>query len=361
MAAYHELTAWLRADVPTLKLSRDALDEARRHGVHLLVADRAGRAGRGLVDGFDELARELRAAAIVEALRTHELRRVVVALADHDISALLFKGAALAHSVYPQPYLRPSTDSDILIRPRDRDTFFDILRRMGYQPEARTTGDLIMPQRCMTRRAGPLTHVIDVHWKLVNPVLYADRLTFDTLWSNAVGVPSLSTSARMPDLADHLLISCLHRLAHHQNTSHLIWLYDIHLLASGLDERRRRSVVERGRASHLEGVCHVGLTMAEDAFGGVDSLLRQAFAAAGDRDAVPDAFLSPDASQVSLLQQDWRALRGLKPRLRLLREHLFPPVAYVRTVYPRIPAALVPLAYLLRVVRGAPKWFGSRT
>jgi hypothetical protein len=60
---------------------------------------------------------------------------------------------------------------------------------------------------------------------------------------------------------------------------------------------------------------------------------------------------------VSLLKEDWRALDGVRPRLRLLREHLFPPVAYIRSIYPRIPAPLIPLAYLLRVLRGAPKWF----
>jgi hypothetical protein len=352
---YDELTAWFRGDGAG-QMGRSALDEARRHGVHLLVAHRAGAAGSERIDGYAELARELRTSAVLEAARAHELQRVIETLADSGVCTLVFKGAALAYSVYPEPYLRPSSDFDILIRAGDCEHAFEVLRESGYEPEARITSDLIMPQRCMTRRAGRITHTLDVHWKLVNPVLYSDRLTFDGLWSNAVAVPRLSGHARMPALADHLLISCLHRIAHHQNANHLIWLYDIHLLASCLDPLQYTSVIARARAAKLERVCHVGLVMA-DAIFGVEPWLVSAFAAAAASDSIAGAFLSPQAAQVSLLKEDWRALDGVRPRLRLLREHLFPPVAYIRSIYPRIPAPLIPLAYLLRVLRGAPKWF----
>ena len=155
----------------------------------------------------------------------------------------MFKGAALAYSVYPEPYLRPSSDFDILIRTGDRERAFNVLSHAGYEPAARITGDLIMPQRCMTRRADLVTHTLDVHWKLVNPVLYSERLTFDALWAGAVSVPRLTLPARMPTPADHLLISCLHRIAHHQNADDLLWLYDIHLLARALDEHQRQAAM----------------------------------------------------------------------------------------------------------------------
>ena len=48
---------------------------------------------------------------------------------------------------------------------------------------------------------------------------------------------------------------------------------------------------------------------------------------------------------------------SLHHRLQLIREHLFPQRAYVRASYDRWPEILLPLAYLDRIVRGAPKWF----
>jgi putative nucleotidyltransferase-like protein len=352
MNPYNELTGWLRGDVTT-PLSQAALDEARHHAMHLVVAERGHVAD-------DQLVREVRAAVIVEAARTEELRRIAGALGAARVRTLWFKGAALAYSIYPRPDVRPSADSDLLIQLSDRELVLGLFTRLGYEPEAKITGDLIMAQRCVTRRNGPLTHAIDIHWKLVNPLRYADVLTFDDLWPISVNLPALSQAARMPSLADHLVISCLHRVAHHQNTSHLLWLYDIHLLVRSLDEQQRQSAIMRARACNLNAVCHLGLTMAHEAFGGVDSSFLEAFNRQDAGDPIARAFLSPESNQMELVRQDWRELKGVGPRLRLVRQHLFPPAAYIRSIYPRVPAPLLPLAYALRVLRGAPRWFAPR-
>jgi hypothetical protein len=63
---------------------------------------------------------------------------------------------------------------------------------------------------------------------------------------------------------------------------------------------------------------------------------------------------------MALTRQDWRELKGVGPRLRLVRQHLFPSAAYIRSIYPRVPTVLLPLAYAARVFRGAPKWFAPR-
>ena len=53
---------------------------------------------------------------------------------------------------------------------------------------------------------------------------------------------------------------------------------------------------------------------------------------------------------------DLAALTSWRSKLALVREHVCPPIAYMRTKYP-VPADLLPLAYLHRIVRGAPRWF----
>lgn len=62
-------------------------------------------------------------------------------------------------------------------------------------------------------------------------------------------------------------------------------------------------------------------------------------------------------AQVDVLWSDVSALPGWRARASLVREHLFPPVAYMRSHYTSWPATALPLAYLQRIVLGAPKWF----
>ena len=60
---------------------------------------------------------------------------------------------------------------------------------------------------------------------------------------------------------------------------------------------------------------------------------------------------------MDVARADLMMLSSWRQRFALVREHLFPPVAYMRTKYAGCPAVLLPLAYLYRIVRGAPKWF----
>ena len=72
-------------------------------------------------------------------------------------------------------------------------------------------------------------------------------------------------------------------------------------------------------------------------------------------------FLGGGLRQVDLLRGDLSTLVGWRARLGLLSGHLFPNVAYMRSRYPRWPAAALPVAYIHRIVRGIPKWFRRAT
>jgi hypothetical protein len=61
-------------------------------------------------------------------------------------------------------------------------------------------------------------------------------------------------------------------------------------------------------------------------------------------------------TRLHVLTSDLVEARSWRRRARLLREHLFPPRAYMRQAYAGCPAALLPLAYIARIVRGAPTW-----
>jgi hypothetical protein len=69
------------------------------------------------------------------------------------------------------------------------------------------------------------------------------------------------------------------------------------------------------------------------------------------------SFLGGGLRQVDLLRGDLLMHEGWRARLSFLGGHLFPNASYMKSIYPRWPAAVLPIAYIDRIVRGAPKWF----
>src|SRR5438105_1544728 len=156
------------ADAPSL------LEAARIHRVHHLIAWRIVRHGGILESWFGAAAKdvleEARSESLTEVAGNPELCRVLEHLSAVDgARPVLFKGAALAHSHYPEPWLRPRLDADILISPASVPASLDALERAGYQPQTATSGTLVVSQASLDRtdRFG-ITHSLDVHWQIAN-------------------------------------------------------------------------------------------------------------------------------------------------------------------------------------------------
>jgi hypothetical protein len=98
------------------------LDTARAEGVLALCHDRLRRS-----PAWEHYPETLRAAltrhtyqeVAVEMMRAAELREVLTALARAGLPVLLLKGAALAHTLYPEPHLRERCDTDLLLPSRN--------------------------------------------------------------------------------------------------------------------------------------------------------------------------------------------------------------------------------------------------
>ena len=79
-------------------------------------------------------------------------RSVVDALAAAGVPALITKGTALAYTVYPQPWLRPRTDTDLLVRHEDVPAASLALQACGYtRSDALSTGELVSHQYAFER------------------------------------------------------------------------------------------------------------------------------------------------------------------------------------------------------------------
>jgi hypothetical protein len=333
---------------------------AADHGVSALLWN--------ALDGVDEAAhvREqlttiARAAVAREILVQRDLQTVTNALAADGVQALVVKGTALAYTCYPQAWLRPRVDTDLLVRLEDVTAAARVLDRVGYtRSNATNTGSLVSHQISFERRdASGATHVLDLHWKLVNPQIVADALPFDALWSTSRTAPRLGRTVRVPGTVASIAIACLHRLAHHQGHDRLVWLYDIHLLARTCSRREWEQLREFARAHKLAGLCVDGLRAARDAFGfevpaDVEAALDEASAGEPSR-----IYLERQVTKSDVLVSDLRSLPSWRARLRLLREHVLPPAAFIQERYQTRTRMLLPALYLHRLITGASRWVRS--
>jgi hypothetical protein len=294
-----------------------------------------------------------------DLIREAEIRRAIEAFAAEGISPLLLKGAHLAYGWYERSDLRPRIDTDLLVAPDARDDVNRILLAIGYQSPSHATGALLTYQAAYPKRRDQLLiHVFDVHWRIANPQAFGAVLSFDELARAAVPVPQLGPAARAPSAADALFLACVHRVAHHFDSNRIIWLYDIHLIATGLTAAGWQHFLGLVEERKVAAVCRRSLERTINRFRTevpaavlADPRLRPSPAAEPTA-----AYLAPRRRHVHNVVNDLQALPRWRDRVRLVREHLFPSSRYMREVYGLSSRTPLPLLYAHRAVRGAWRW-----
>jgi hypothetical protein len=346
-----------RAPVADLAaIDRDVIwTAADRHGVTPLLAERLSECA-ALPPALASRVRQLvQQYVATDLLQETALRECVDALAAAGEVALLIKGALLAYTHYPRPDLRPRIDTDLLIAVARRPAVDTILTRLGYEADVRASSDFVLYQQTYVK---PLpdgeAHVIDVHWRLSNPEVFRSVLTFDEMNAASIAVPALGNAARGLSDVHALLVACVHRVAHHRDDERLIWLYDIHLLASRLNAEEWAEVASLAADRRVMAVCASGLQRASRHFG---TAIPDTFTDhAGGDDEVTAKYLEPHRAQVNAVVDDLRSLPTWADRVRLMREYAFPPRRYMREIYAPASASPLPWLYVRRMVFGARRW-----
>jgi len=304
-----------------------------------------------------------RTLAVLDTVRTRELRTVVTTLAGiKGAKPVVFKGAALAHSHYAAPWLRPRLDTDVLISPSSVGLAFGALEAIGYQRAVSTSGELVLSQAPLTRTDSfGVEHALDLHWRIANWQVIAAVLSHDDVASRAVTLAAAGADGRAASNPDALLIACLHRAAHHRDSGELLWLYDIHLLAEQMSDSDWSAVVAVAERGAVKALVRRGLSLALDRFQTrIPNRVLQELDTAADAAPEPSTvYLSGDLRLVDGLLSDLRSLPARK-RARLLAEHLFPPATYIRQRYRATTRASMAFYYVRRIASGLPRWFAAR-
>ena len=338
----------------------EILEACVDQGVSSLVSRRV-RALSSDCDWPPAVREGLAAAAAAEAAREvlcrRELVAVLNALSDAGVSPILLKGTALAYSLYPEPHLRPRCDTDLIVPHAAVNTVRGTLTRIGYASPPYCDGELLFHQVPFrkTDRLG-VVHRLDLHWKISTQAMFADVLPVEELAKTAVPVPALGPHARTAGRVHALLLACLHAVMHHRNEERLIWMHDIHLLASDLPPVDFDRFAQLAIAGRVATVCAHTLNLVRTRLGTPVPAETMATLGAPLNKEATSAYLRPARRWRHELVSNLWGLPRWRDRRRLLREILFPAPSYMLDVYgvPRGSrgTVLLPLLYLHRSVRG---------
>jgi hypothetical protein len=199
---------------------------------------------------------------------SHVLERVAESVEGRGVAVLAVKGAGLAHTVYPKPWLRPMSDIDLLVRPGERGAVMAGLVRGGFTlvpaPRERRWSRALLDETVLQIAVSRYRWTLELHHGLDKVV--SRPVPYDDIRQRSVALPRFG-SLRAPSLEDHVLLVCLHATA--SVIAHPIALLDLELLLEagadlGLVVRRatrwrlRSALYLCLAALHALGSHHVG-------------------------------------------------------------------------------------------------------
>jgi len=332
------------------------------HGVSALLNEQLYRSENWPADLREAIHDRAIAQAVWELRHQQVLTRVHATLADIGVQPVLFKGTALAYSLYLDPMLRVRGDTDIIISSAERRRVHDVLTSLGFERDMGVSGEFISYEaNYALTTANTGTHNIDLHWRINNSELLSRLFSYEELLERAIRLPNLCVHALGVSPVHALLLACMHRAAHKQNpyyvdgvayysADRLIWLYDVHLLAESLSSTQWHEVVRLAKEKGLCATCLDGIELARASFHtSCPDFVLTGLTGSGTEE-LSETYLN--ASKLSQQWMDFCALDGFSSRLRLLRELFFPSIAYMQRKYPQAQPGWLPAFYVRRAFDG---------
>lgn len=355
--------AILRGESAPWRASEDAaeiaafLARAEYHGVQPLLHERLHDAYGWPAGALLRLREQAIGQAVWEMRHQQVLSEVLANLAGAGMRPLLFKGTALAYSLYDNPVLRARGDTDLIVPPADRDGAVAVLGTLGFKRFTAASRDSSSYQAAYTLG----DHTLDLHWRVNDSELLSRLFTYDELRARATPLPALSPDAWAPGPVHAVLLACLHRAMHMETPyysdgvayfsgNRLIWLYDIHLLAQAMTGEQWDDFVEIADRKGLRAICLDAFERTQACFNtAVPDRVRDALTRPGPTE-IPTAYLNANIARRHWL--DFRAMDGIGSRLDLFREVFFPSAGFMRNRFPDARIKWLPWLYARRFFEG---------
>ncbi|MFT6408348.1 MAG: hypothetical protein ACJAQ6_001766, partial [Arenicella sp.] len=303
------------------------------HGITLLAAEQ-----QSLPSALSSQLAQRKAMMVAnDKLKQIELALLFDRFSEQNLNAVLFKGSALAYTIYAKPWLRPRTDNDVLIAPADRLKFDAVLQQLGYRRLFAMQGDYVSYQSTYGKAlVGDCFMDIDLHWQINNRQMFCNTFTVKELSNNGrrlsqFGATRLHRSAVIPSNVDSVLIASVHRLGHHHQEERLAWLYDIHLLLRSFSKQDWQQLANRAGHKQISAITldalkttnlHLNTELDDSAILQLESSALMP--------EVSSIFLNRKLSERHYFWADLKSMSTLKSQLGFLRESVLPSPDYVR-------------------------------
>lgn len=257
------------------------------------------------------------------------LIEVCDALRAQHIPSLVLKGAAYAHSFYPDAIQRQNTDHDVLVAPEQRKQAHQVLMELGFQADSAQVFQDICGQASYRRIRSAGSVEIDLHWELGNNFALYGRFDFQRLLAQAQPfVIGTHTLLRLSNrwCAIH---SALSYCSDHPDQRSFLALLDLALIAQSLDVNEQAELCLLAEQSRTWGVLHFANAQAHTLFG--EALFPALAAAQPKKDALFEALWH--RFEHSVFWWPLKTPRPLWAKLEFLWRQALPPKEYMFARY----------------------------
>lgn len=160
-----------------------------------------------------------------------ELLRILDLLELNDISAVAYKGPAMAEYLYRHVALRESSDLDILIKRSDLDRARSILESLGYRLEWELTDkqeELHLEERHDFKFISEESRIaVELHWKFTSRKFFMD-FDMNLVWDDLTQMNLAGSTVNQIPVDILLVVLCNHLAVHcFLETHRLKWISDI--------------------------------------------------------------------------------------------------------------------------------------
>ncbi len=186
------------------------------------------------------------------------------------IPLMLFKGPALAHTVYPNAAMRTYHDFDAFIHPADMARANQLLTQMGYVFYEEYRSNTIDRHRTgynytLEQQDSWLKVEIELH-TAPHPSEIGALFDIEAMWAKAQPITVLDQPALTMHPIDYLLYLCWHYRFH--SFTRLLWLYDlVVMLRSVGPELDWMALIQAARQQQLATTLYYCLSWCRDLFG----------------------------------------------------------------------------------------------
>jgi len=166
-----------------------------------------------------------------------QLKEVLNAFNKENIPVRVYKGPALACTIYPDSATRPFGDMDLLVKPEQYLKAKDVLMQMGYQSQFKRFEqfrELFNSESFVYQKDTTPSFEVDLHWDVFQYHGLKREHDVNTLFQNKTDVETPMLNFQTLSRVDALIQAAFHLILHHKEGRRLIWISDIAFLARNL-------------------------------------------------------------------------------------------------------------------------------